>query len=73
VIQTLEAQIDENGSVKLVHPVRFDRSHRALVMVMPENPVHVAGECALLSEAALAEDWNTPEEDEAWSHLQQAR
>jgi large-conductance mechanosensitive channel len=25
---------------------------------------------ALLSEQALAEDWNRPEEDEAWSHLQ---
>ena len=31
-----------------------------------------AHETALLSEAALAEDWNRPEEDAAWSHLQQA-
>ena len=29
-------------------------------------------ETALLSEAALAEDWNRPEEDDAWSHLQPA-
>jgi hypothetical protein len=29
-----------------------------------------AAETALLSEQALAEDWNRPEEDEAWSHLQ---
>ncbi len=28
---------------------------------------------ALLSEAALGEDWNRPEEDEAWTHLQQER
>jgi len=28
---------------------------------------------ALLSEAALAEDWSRPEEDAAWSHLQPAR
>jgi hypothetical protein len=27
-------------------------------------------ETASLSEPALAEDWNRPEEDEAWSHLQ---
>jgi RimJ/RimL family protein N-acetyltransferase len=27
-------------------------------------------EAALLSEAALGEDWNRPEEDAAWSHLQ---
>jgi hypothetical protein len=26
-------------------------------------------ETALLSEMSLAEDWNTPEEDEAWRHL----
>ena len=24
----------------------------------------------LLSESALAKDWNTPEEDAAWAHLQ---
>jgi hypothetical protein len=28
---------------------------------------------AVLSEAALAEDWMRPEEDAAWSHLQPAR
>jgi len=27
-------------------------------------------ENALLSEKALGKDWNKPEEDEAWSHLQ---
>jgi len=27
----------------------------------------------LLSEAALAEDWNRPEEDEAWQHLQEVQ
>jgi mRNA interferase MazF len=27
-------------------------------------------ETALLSEAALAQDWNRPEEDAAWAHLQ---
>lgn len=27
-------------------------------------------ETALLSEKSLAKDWDTPEEDEAWSHLE---
>ena len=31
------------------------------------------GETALLSEAALAEDWSREEENEAWKHLQPAR
>ena len=32
-----------------------------------------ASEAALLSERALAKDWNTPAEDEAWSYLQPER
>ncbi len=37
---------------------------------MDEDPRMIAGEPALLSEQALGEDWNRPEEDEAWSYLQ---
>ena len=29
-----------------------------------------ATETTLLSEKSLARDWDTPEEDEAWSHLE---
>lgn len=32
----------------------------------PEEPPAHPDETALLSEAALAEDWNRPEEDPAW-------
>ena len=73
MIQTLEAKIDEHGSVKLAKPVHLNRSHRALVMIMPDEVNSVADECALLSEAALAQDWNNPEEDLAWRHLQPVR
>lgn len=38
-----------------------------------EQSISVFSETALLSERALAEDWNRPEEDAAWSHLQQVR
>ena len=41
-----------------------------MVTVLDEEPAH-ANETALLSEAALAEDWNRPKEDAAWSYLQQ--
>ncbi len=40
------------------------------VVVEDEEPAAVPGETALLAEAALAEDWNQPEEDAAWLHLQ---
>ncbi len=42
--------------------------HRTLVTVLDEEPNSI--EAALLSEMASAEDWNRPEEDAAWSHLQ---
>lgn len=32
--------------------------------------ISAAGESALLSEESLAEDWNRPEEDEAWQAFQ---
>ncbi|HLL14244.1 MAG TPA: TIR domain-containing protein [Pyrinomonadaceae bacterium] len=36
-----------------------------------DKPAEImVNEAALLSEQALAEDWNRPEEDEAWLHLQ---
>lgn len=73
MIQTLEAEIAEHGAVKLAKPVHLDRSHRALVMIMPDEARAGAGECALLSEASLAEDWDRTEEDAAWKHLQPAR
>ena len=70
MIRTVEAVIDEQGNVKLLEPVRPTSARRALVTILEEEPV---AETALLSEAALAEDWNRPEEDEAWAHLQSAR
>ena len=73
MIKTVEAVIDEQGNVRLLEPVRPGVARRALVTILEERPMTRAAESALLSEPALAEDWNRPEEDEAWSHLQQVR
>ena len=70
MIQTVEAIIDEQGKVQLLQNVRLPQVRRALVTILEENPTSVVSETALLSEISLAEDWNRPEEDEAWSHLQ---
>ena len=67
-MQTIEAVIDPSGAVRLLESVRLGVSKRALVTIMEENPE--ANDAALLSEAALAEDWNRPEEEAAWAHLQ---
>ena len=69
MIQTVEAVVDTEGRVRLLGPVTVSGPRRALVTVLDE-PAIVPGETALLTEAALAADWNRPEEDAAWSHLQ---
>ena len=70
MIQTIEAIIDEHGKVQLLQNVRLSQVRRALVTILEEKPTIPILETALLSEAALAEDWERPEEDEAWSYLQ---
>jgi hypothetical protein len=69
MLQTFEAIIDEQGNVRLIEPVELPTGRRVLVTIL-ESPFSDVPETALLSELAL-EDWNRPEEDEAWSHLQQ--
>jgi len=69
--QTFEAVIDEQGSLHLLEPVRLPAGRRALVTIL--EPVISLAETALLSEPALAEDWNRPAEDTAWLHLQPAQ
>ncbi len=65
MLRIIKAVVDEEGNVKLLEPVRLPSAQKALVILL-DIP-----ETALLSEPALAEDWSRPEEDEAWSHLQQ--
>ena len=71
MLRTLEAEINESGEIRLLETVSLPNACRALVTIL--EPVAAVGmtETALLSEPALAEDWNRPEEDAAWSHLQQ--
>ncbi len=71
-MRTVKAVIDEHGVVRLLEPVELSAARQALVTILDEAPDQQFGETALLSEAALAEDWNRPEEDEAWSYLQSA-
>jgi hypothetical protein len=73
MIRTIEAVIDEQGHVRLLEPIRLAEARRALVMILEEQPTAGVSETAFLSEQALGEDWNRPEEDEAWSHLQPVR
>ncbi len=73
MIQTVEAIIDPDGRVLLLESVQIKEPRRALVTILEDEPAARLSETALLSEQALAEDWSRPEEDAAWSHLQQVR
>jgi len=73
VSRTIEGVIDEQGNGRLLEPSRPGTPRRALVTILDERPAPSVSETALLSEPALAEDWNRPDEDEAWAHLQEER
>ena len=70
MLQTVEAVIDETGNVRLLESLHLSSARRALVTILDETHLITASEAALLSEPALAADWNRAEEDAAWSHLQ---
>jgi hypothetical protein len=73
MIKTVEATVDEQGTVRLAEHVKLPYPRRALVTILDEEPSAPTLEPSLLSERALAEDWNRPEEDAAWAHLQKDR
>ena len=70
MIKTVKAIIDENGNVQLLESIPLPVGHRALVTVLEDKPAMSVAGVTLLSEPALTEDWNRPEEDAAWSRLQ---
>jgi len=69
ILKAVEAIIDRDGEVRLKEPILLNNPCRAIVTILDEK-AEVVSETALLSEESLSEDWNRPEEDEAWSHLQ---
>lgn len=68
MLRSIEATIETDGDIHLKEPVHLSHTCRAIVTIIEDPDIP---ETALLSEAALGEDWNQPQEDKAWSHLQQ--
>jgi len=64
MIQTLEAEIDGQGSVRLICPVHLNRKHRVLIMVMPDE-LPGAGE-------DTADGWDQPYVDQSYRYLPSA-
>ncbi len=71
MLRTIEAIIEADGRVRLLESVALPGARRALVTVLEELGAEESGDLmAQLSVSALAGDWNRPEEDSAWAHLQ---
>jgi predicted DNA-binding antitoxin AbrB/MazE fold protein len=71
MLQTIEAVTDQYGVLKLLEPIKLPKSRRILITILDEEPSDEIVNSALLSEPALARDWERSEEDEAWLHLAQ--
>lgn len=67
MLKAVEATIGTDGAVRLHEPVQLKHSCRAIVTIIEDSE---ASETAYLSQEALSRDWERPEEDTAWSHLQ---
>jgi hypothetical protein len=67
--RVIEATVDIDGKVTLLSPLHVAGARRAFVTVLDEAP---ADHLAHVSDPSLARDWNRPEEEAAWSHLQPA-
>jgi hypothetical protein len=68
--RSIEAIIDADGHVRLSEDVHLSGPHRAIVTILEDVADEGVDETALLSERALAVDWDRPEEEAAWLHLQ---
>ncbi len=68
MFKTVEATIETSGKISLVEPIHLAHACRAIITIIEEPEI---SETALLSQQSLSKDWERPEEDAAWSHLQQ--
>lgn len=71
MLQAIEGMIDQEGKLRILGKVDLPKSRRVIITILDEEPSDEVSNLALLSESALAKDWERPEEDEAWSHLAQ--
>lgn len=71
MLQSVKGIIDQDGKLRVLEDVNLPKSRRVIIVILDEEPTDEDNNLALMSEAALARDWDRPEEDEAWSHLAQ--
>lgn len=70
-MKTVEAILETDGRLRMSKKVKLSRVRRVLVTFLDDpHEEHDAVALSLLSEPSLAREWDRPEEDEAWQHLQ---
>lgn len=68
---TFKAILQRDGRLRLRNKLRFSRDRKVLITILDDEPEESESQnSSNLSEASLAKDWNRPEEDQAWQHLQ---
>jgi hypothetical protein len=71
MLQAIEGFIDQDGNLKTIEKITLPKSRRVIITILNEEPSEEDFNLALLSESSLGRDWERPEEDEAWLHLDQ--
>ena len=78
-LKTKQGKFFHKRAREFFHPLEVNElsictgcSNRDFIAPKEPNYTKISADnvCALLSEPALAEDWNRTEEDAAWAHLQ---
>ena len=63
--------VKPGGYIEVHSPDLIPQDEVEVIVVLKQNPhKNKNNETAFMSESALATDWNKPEEDIAWEHLQ---
>ena len=71
-MKSIEGTLEKNGQLRLFKKVRLAKPRRVRITFLDDDMADQSKGSfnAGLSESALVTDWNRPEEDEAWQHLQ---
>jgi len=71
MLKSFKAVLGQDGRLSLPKKMRLSRVRKVLVTFLDdESELNESQHSSLLSESSLGSDWNRPEEDEAWQHLQ---
>jgi hypothetical protein len=71
MLQSFKAILDNHGQLHLLENIKMPPRARVIVTFVDETMLDRESMAnSLLSEESLAKEWLSPEEEEAWKHLQ---